>query len=143
MKKGIAMCAFCLCVLLCACQEETYGANVHQPLKNVAKIELLDTHNNDKVLLYTVQQDELPLVWDAVAGFKYGRYRSEPATEYGKLAVRIIYHDGYSDIIGMRSSRYLTPNGTMALSDYGFYLLDESDFVRLFSQYIDPKNLPN
>lgn len=142
MKNRIIGCILYVCVLLCACQQEVFGAQVHQPKENVVKIELLDTHDNKKRLLYTVQQDELSFVWDAVTGFEYCRAHSEPSTEYGKLAVRIYYHDGYSDIIGMRSNRYLTPTDTMALSDYGFYLLDESDFINLFSRFIDPKLLP-
>ena len=130
------------CLFLCGCERDICYAKVHQPKENVVKIELLDTHDNKKRLLYTVQQDELSFVWDAVTGFEYCRAHSEPSTEYGKLAVRIYYHDGYSDIIGMRSNRYLTPTDTMALSDYGFYLLDESDFINLFSRFIDPKLLP-
>lgn len=128
-------------LLLSGCQT-IYPAPVHQPVENVAKIELLDTHLHDVVVLYTLNESEIPEFWEKLTALEFGRYINDPSTIYGILAVKIYYRDGYVDIIGADINDYNNPSGKSIARDGWYYVKDRNDYVELFAQYVDASLLP-
>lgn len=141
MKKRVVILISILIMLMCGCSKKTYPARVNQSLENVVKIELLDTRGNEKVVLYTLADSEVASFWEELMSLKFGRYFSDPATEYGVLSVRIYYSDDHIDIIGTEINGYYSPSGESLRTGW-YYAINREDFTALFSQYVDESMLP-
>ncbi len=133
---------FVLILPLTSCSfSKTYPPCVNQPIENVATIELLDTHDENFSVLYTLTDEEIPTFCQQLMEIEFGKIFSTPPATYGDLSIRIMYNDGHSDIIGTRKNRYETPDGVEVGTGL-YFARNPNDFITLFSQYIDPSLLP-
>ena len=130
-----------LFMLMCGCSRNEYSACVNQPFENVFSIELLDTHDNKNEVMYVLTDAEFEGFWSEFMTIKFHRFFNDPPTEYGILAVKITYLDGYYDIIGPDVNWYFNPSGKGAKTKV-YYALNEDDFVYLFLKYVGEAQLP-
>ena len=137
----IVICSVLLMLLPDVFTGNTYPPCLNQPLSNISSIELLDTHNNDFTVLYTLSESEIPSFCEQLMSLEFGRVHSTPSPVPGILAVRITYDDGNADIIGNLINEYYDSAGD-SLPTKMYYLHDVNDFVMLFSQYVDESLLP-
>lgn len=135
-NKHFELIIIVLLLFASGCSMKSYTAKLNQPQENVLRIELLDTHGNNEVLLYTIADSEINDFWDKMMDLLFGKYFNDPATEYGLLAIRIYYLDGHIDMIGTQINGYYSPSGE-SLPTGWYYALDESEFISLFQQYVD------
>lgn len=119
-----------------------YGPPLHQPSNQIAKIELLDTHAHDMVLLYELEGSEFDSFVQKLESIKFQRYVNDPQTYYGIVAVKITYQNGWHDILGTHFNKYCTPEGINTASDGWYYCSDNEFFIALFCQYVDPATIP-
>ena len=120
----------------------SYGPPLHQSHEHISKIELLDTHTHDEVLLYTLEDSEIAEFINKLDSVVFHRYVNDPQTHYGAVAVKITYQDGWYDILGMHINRYCTPEGKNTAADGWYYLSNKEDFITIFSQYVDEEKVP-
>jgi len=128
--------------LLTGCLNKTYPPCINQTLGDVVNVELWGVSENDDFLLYTLGPAEIGEFWDAVNDLEFGRYYNDPPTQYGKLYIKIIYYDGYMDILGTDINACYDSNGTSQPVGW-FYLINEKDFDVLFSKYVDISVISN
>lgn len=108
---------------------------LHQPAENVRKIEIFDTSLKTEKLLYTLDETEIPAFMDQLQELKAGKFVNDPILEYGIVAVRITYADGYADTLGPEHCDYLSPSGEDKAR--GWYYMDEDLFLELIARYVD------
>ena len=142
MKKAGAAILIILTVVLCGCMPKSYMACLNQSLEEVSKVELYDTQDGKNILLYTLKESEVNDFWSELTAFEFYRYHNDPATEYGALAVKIYYFNGYTDIIGTEINGYYSPIGESIPVGW-YYLSNRNDFVTLFGRYIEDSQLPS
>lgn len=142
MKKAGAIILIIISIALCGCMPKAYSACLNQPMEEVSRIELCNTQNGEAVILYTLKESEVKNFWSELTDLEFRRYHNDPATEYGALAVKIYYANGYVDIIGTEINGYYSPTGRSMPVGW-FYLSDENDFVTLFEQYIKISQSPS
>lgn len=141
MRKFLVICLAIL--LFCGCKKQVYYAQVNQPLENIVSIELLDSQDdNELIVLYTLQETEHQTFLNEFMSFHFQANGTPPSTSYGPLAVQIHYKDGYSDIIGLNSNWYLDASGNKVGGHYWYSLIDVDDYYTLFAQYVDVTVLP-
>lgn len=126
-----------MCVALCGCMNETYSVQVHQELDDVVKIELLDTAHGESAVLHTLDPAEYQTFWNDLHTLRFLRYYNDPSTEYGPLSIRILYTNGYIDVIGCDINGYFAPNGENEAHDGWYCVEDREDFAELFAKYMD------
>ena len=119
-----------LLTLLCGCSLKEYPPCTNQPLVNVASIELLENQE----VVYTLTEAEFEAFWADFMAIRFHRFFNDPPTEYGDLAVKITYVNGYYDIIGQEVNWYFTPTGKGAKTKV-YYAVDKEDFALLFANY--------
>lgn len=142
MKKVGAIILIIMSIALCGCTPKAYSACLNQPMEEVSRIELHNTQNGEDVILYTIKESEVDNFWSELADLEFHRYHNDPATEYGALAVKIYYANGYVDIIGTEINGYYSPTGeSMPVGWY--YLSNQNDFVTLFGRYVNISQLPS
>ena len=141
MKKARALILFILTFALCGCMPKSYTACLNQPLEEVSKIELYDTQDDKNILLYTLKESELNDFWSELTALEFHRYHNDPASEYGALAIKIYYFNGYTDIIGTEINGYYSPTGESIPVGW-YYLSERNDFVTLFARSVEASRLP-
>lgn len=141
MRKYGAIILIIIGIMISGCSNRTYSACVNQPIDAVTKIELLDTHGDKEVILYTLKDSEIRSFWTEFMNLGFNRYFNDPATEYGVLSVRITYTDGYTDIIGTDINGYYDISGKSMQVGW-YYLSDINDYISLFAHYVDESALP-
>ena len=132
MLKKIIPCI--LLVLLCGCTMKEYPPCANQPLENVVSIEFLENQE----FVCTLPESELEAFWADFMAIKFHRFINDPPTEYGELAVKITYADGYYDIIGQNVNWYFAPTGK-GVKTKVYYAVNKEDFVTLFADYLEVK----
>lgn len=132
-----------LCTILCGCLNESYSVRVHQGLDDVIRIELLDTSQNEFVVLHTLKPEDHQTFWNDIHTLSFLRYYNDPSTEYGPLSIRIFYINGYIDLIGCDINGYYAPNGENEAHDGWYCVEDRQDFVDLFAKYINESTPPS
>ena len=129
MFRKILICVLLL-TLLCGCIRKDYPPCANQPLENVASIELLENQE----VVYTLTESKFEAFLTDFMAIRFHRYFNDPPTEYGALAVKITYADGYYDIIGQQVNWYFTPSGKGAKTKV-YYAANHEDFIPLFANY--------
>ena len=119
-----------------------YAPPLHQSQDEIVRIELLDTHTYSEDSLYILQDSEIQDFLVRLESVKFKRYISDPQHHYGILAIKIVYRNGYYDILGMVINSYCTPDRENLATDGWYYVSNQEDLVNLFSQYIDASCLP-
>lgn len=103
----------------------------------VARIELLQTEIEgddslpDFVLLCEVPRDRIEEFVLDLQQLDCRRNGFDPATGYGELVIRIVYHNGDADLIGYANNAYVTEKGI----EHDVYYFDSKEFKELFAQY--------
>ena len=134
-KQVICICLF-FSLLICGCNPKVYSACINHPIEEIASVELLDTQYASEKSLYTLSEDEIPLFIERLLEIEFYKCFSDPPTELGILAIKITYNDGFYDIIGTDINGYYDANGN-PMSAGWFSVADKTDFIALFSYYID------
>lgn len=141
--KRILCVILLVCLFLCGCEKEICKAQVQQPLENVVSIELLNSEDNKElVVLYTLDPSEHDAFLDEFMEISFEPNGPPPSTDYGPLAVRLTYQDGYCDIIGLNANWYLDSNGEKVGGLYWYRVVDVDDYYTLFSKYVSEDLLP-
>ena len=131
------ICVFALVLTMLfttGCTEKTYPPPTKYTIENVLRIELLDTSSNEEILLKTITEDELKVFWDSFIQIEFRRYLNDPPTQYGAKAVRIVYSDGWEDIIGTDINGRYKDGKSQAVGWY--YLADADAYKNLFANYL-------
>lgn len=133
----------CFFVFLLVLSSQKYTPPLHQQQNEIVRIELLDTHTYSEESLYVLQDSEIQDFLVQLHSIKFKRYINDPAHHYGVIAVKIVYQNGYYDILGLAINSYRTPDGKNIATDGWYYISNQKDLVNLFSQYIDVSLLPD
>jgi len=141
MKKLIIFLLTLVLPLSCCSIFKPQPPCVSQTLENVVSIELLDTDNYEENVLYTLTENEFADFWIQFTNLEFTRLINDPPTYFGKLAVKITYADGGSDIFGIRINDCKDAKGNSIRTGW-YSLINDEDYISLFSQYIDPSLLP-
>ena len=136
MKRAWTSILVVLMAVLCGCVPKSHMACLNQPLEEVSKIELYDTQDAENILLYTLSENEVDDFWSELTALEFRRYHNDPATEYGALAVKVYYFNGYTDIIGTEINGYYSPTGESIPVGW-YYLSNRNDLETLFGRYIE------
>ena len=141
MRKRVICILLFICIAFCGCERKVYSACINHPLDKVANIELLDTHDHKKTVIYTLSESEIPLFLDRLLEIEFYRCFNDPPTDLGILAIRITYNDGYYDEIGTDINGYYNAEGDGQRAGW-YYVGDRADFTTLFSCYVEESTLP-
>ena len=133
MKRIFVVFVALILLFIAGCGAKYYSPPTKYAIQKVLRVELLDTSSDDEVLIHTIESEELEAFWTDFMQIKFRRYWNDPATKYGDKAIRVVYLDGWEDIIGIDiNGRY--NNGKSQRVGW-YYLDDESDFEILFAKY--------
>lgn len=126
-----------------------YPAPIHQPLKDIVKVELVSGLNEmalyseetyQDCVIYTLEPEEIAPFIERLQSISFYRPGFEPARDLGYFAVWIYYKDGNSDLIGTICNKYFDSNLNYLI--YGIDFPDREPFYALAEQYVDAALLP-
>lgn len=89
--------------------------------------------------IYTLPPEEWDSFLNKLCGLEYDiPFGDGIATEYGSIAIRILYNNGDCEFIGMTNNTYFEANDAIQRSHY----FNSDGFRNLFSMYVDKSLLP-
>ena len=112
-----------------------YEPPLSQDTQNIVQVDLLDTSDQEWVVLHSIKDEELDQFVDDYMQISFGRCANDPPTEYGQRTIRICYADGGYDLHGDIVESYSSTGVT--LWPGGWYYIKHDDVNVIFDKYID------
>ena len=112
-----------------------YEPPLSQGTQSIVQVDLLDTSDQEWIVLYSIKDEELEPFVDDYMQISFGRYANDPPTWYGNRTVRICYADGGYDLHGDIVEFYSATGEN--LPTRGWYCIEDDDIDSIFKKWID------
>lgn len=112
-----------------------YEPPLSQDPLNIEQIELLDTSEQESVVLYSITGEEIDQFLIDFMDVDAGRYANDPAVYHGDRTIKIYYSDGGYDLLGDVVDFYSATGERLPTG--GWYYIPYDDMDAVFNAYID------
>ena len=110
-----------------------YEPPLSQSIDQIVCVELLDTRDQDFVVLKSFENQELSMFLEDFMQIDARRYANDPATSHGEYAVKVCYQDGGYDLLGNVVDFYSSKGER--LSTGGWYYIPTADMQNIVDKY--------
>ena len=138
-----AILIFFAMTFLCSCESGPYSAPLNQTTVNILKVEFLSGNSENAqsiheyysgCIINTLEQERLDEFVDELLKVEFYLPMLDSARLMGDVAIRIVYQDGSSDLIGISTNYYVDREWNVLRG--GRYCPDDEAYENLVSSFL-------
>lgn len=111
-----------------------YEPPLSQDPQSIEHIELLDTSEQEYVVLYSITGEDIDKFVVDFMEIDAGRYANDPPVHHGDRTIKICYHDGGYDLLGDVVDFYSATGEDLPTG--GWYYIPYDDMDAIFEKYV-------